>query len=165
MLKKLMIVVTTCFLLSISPLVCSAGPAGRDFAFGWQFSRPATGFSLKIPYQKDFFLQPILAVSLNKNDTFTTSHCALGLRGIYNLPKRQDFLPYAGVSLGYSQDYKRTADSSDANGNTAFEAFFGVEYQRYLLRPSLEIGIGGLRKTNGSFYAGVIYNVSVMYYF
>ena len=137
----------------------------RDYAIGWQVSGPASGFCLKIPYQVDYYIQPIFTISMSEKDAATTGNYALGIRGIFDLPQHQDFLPYAGVALGYSESYTRTTDSSSSNGNFGYEAFFGVEYQKYLLRPSLEIGIGGSNKNDGSFHAGVICNLSVLYYF
>jgi opacity protein-like surface antigen len=140
-------------------------PNRRDYAIGWQVSGPASGFCLKIPYQVDYYIQPIFAISMSEKDAATTGNYALGIRGIYDLPLHQDFLPYAGVALGYSESYRRTTDSSSSNGNFGYEAFFGVEYQKYLLRPALEIGIGSSNNNDGSFHAGVIYNFSMLYYF
>ena len=137
----------------------------RDYAIGWQVSEPASGFCLKIPYQVDYYIQPIFTISMSEKGASTTGNYALGIRGIYVLPQHQDFLPYAGVALGYSENYTRTNDSSSSNGNFGYETFFGVEYQKYLLRPALEIGIGGSNKNDGSFHAGVICNLAMLYYF
>jgi hypothetical protein len=137
----------------------------RDYAVGWQVSEPASGFCLKIPYQNVYYIQPIFAISMSKKDASTSGNYALGIRGIYNLQQHQDFLPYAGAAIGYSTSYTKTIDASTSTGNFGYEAFFGVEYQKYLIRPALEVGIGGSNKNDGSFHAGVIYNFSMLYYF
>lgn len=143
----------------------SIKPPRRDYAVGWQISGPASGFSLKIPYQTDYYIQPIFSIAMSQKDTATTGNYALGLRGIYNLEQRQYFLPYFGAALGYSRSYEKTADSSSENSSFGYQGFFGVEYQKYLLRPALEIGIGGANNADGNFHAGVICNLSLLYYF
>ncbi len=137
----------------------------RDSAVGWQFSNIASGFSLKIPYQKDYYIQPVFSVAMSQKDTSTTGNYAIGLRGIFNLEKRQNFLPYIGASLGYSKNFKDGADSSSNNSRFGYQGFFGVEYQKYLVRPAFEIGIGASEHSDGSFQAGVICNLSILYYF
>ena len=159
----MLLVIALLLFFTVNSLAYS-GTIRRDYAIGWQFSRPASGFSLKIPYLDDYYIQPIIAVVMNQNDTITNGHYALGIRGVYNLDAHQDFLPYAGAGLGYSESFRK-GDDSFSNGNIAYEAFFGVEYRKYLIRPSLEIGLGGLNKYDGSFHAGVICNLAVLYYF
>jgi len=137
----------------------------RDYAVGWQFSSSASGFSVKIPYQKDYYLQPVFSVAMSEKDASTTGNYAIGLRGIYNLEKRQNFLPYIGASLGYSKKFANGSDSDSTKSRFGYQGFFGVEYQKYLLRPAFEIGIGGTNNSDSSFHAGVICNLSIFYYF
>jgi hypothetical protein len=141
-------------------------PDRRDYAVGWQISSgTACGFSVKIPYKTDYYIQPVFSIAMSQKDDSTTGNYAFGLRGIYNLEKRQDFLPYMGVALGYSKNFEKVAASDSSNSRFGYQGFFGVEYQKYLLRPALEVGIGGINKSNGSYQAGVILNLSLMYYF
>lgn len=137
----------------------------RDYAVGWQISGAGSGFSIKIPYQNDYYFQPVFSVAMSQKETLTTGNYAFGVRGIHNLEKRQDFLPYIGAALGYSKNFEKAADSSSSNSRFGYQGFFGVEYQKYLLRPAFEIGIGGTNHSDGSFQAGVICNLSVLYYF
>jgi hypothetical protein len=102
---------------------------------------------------------------MSQKETLTTGNYAFGLRGVYNLEKRQDFLPYVGAALGYSKNFEKAADSSSSNSRFGYQGFFGVEYQKYLLRPALEVGIGGVNNSDGSYHAGVIFNLSMLYYF
>ncbi|HBE77497.1 MAG TPA: hypothetical protein DDW65_06890 [Firmicutes bacterium] len=169
-LVNILIAIILCFMISIPCFAFTEIPR-REYAVGWQISQPASGFSLKIPYQTDFYIQPIFTVSMSHQETITYGHYALGLRGIYNLQPHQDLLPYTGAALGYAHSFRKKTDSdSDSNsgssdGSFAYQAFFGVEYQKYLIRPALEVGIGGSNKSDGTFQAGVIFNLSVMYYF
>jgi hypothetical protein len=165
-LANILIAMILCFMISI-PSFAFAGIPRREYAVGWQISQPASGFSLKIPYQTDFYIQPIFTVSMSQQETITDGHYALGLRGIYNLQSHQDLLPYTGAALGYAHSFRKKTDSDtgSSDGSFAYQTFFGVEYQKYLIRPALEIGIGGSNKSDGTFQAGVIFNLSVMYYF
>ncbi len=169
MIKKQLTIIISLLLLFVINISCFASDDlnRREYAFGWQFSRPANGFSVKIPIKEDYYLQPIFAVSMAEKDNSTQGHYALGLRGIYHLPIQEDFQPYVGVALGYSENFEGTSfkDSSVNNGGTGYEAFFGVEYQKYLIRPALEIGLGGFNKFDHTHFAGLIANFSVMYYF
>lgn len=164
-----MLIIPAVFILSLAIATCSAAwpnTTGKGPALGWQFSRPASGFSLKIPY-KAFYLQPIFGFSMTKTPDSTNGHFSLGIRGIYNLTPHSYVQPYAGVSWGHSEDFSGTSvsDSKIVNGGSGYETFFGVEYQKYLLRPALEIGMGNYKKIDNNYYAGVVCNFSVLYYF
>ncbi len=157
--------------LSLSLLLAAAaGPClaegfeRRDFAVGWQFSRPASGLSVKIPIKDQYYLQPIFAFSLTENDQTTAGHLSLGLRASLDLPTRNDFHPYTGVSWGYSKDFKETQVENRTIEN-GLQGFFGVEYQKYLVRPALEIGMGTFQNADGTNFAGMTYNFSLFYYF
>ncbi len=165
--KKTFTIIIALSLLFIITTNCLANfePTRRDSAIGWEISSVASGFSLKIPYQKDYYLQPIFSVAMSQKDALATGNYAIGLRGIYNLEKRQNFLPYIGAALGYSKNFEKGTDSSSSKSRFGYQGFFGVEYQKYLLRPAFEIGIGGTNNSDSSFQAGVICNLSVLYYF
>ncbi len=142
------------------------------YQVGWQYSRASSGFTLKIPFGNLYFLQPIFAFSMTQNPspadtTSANGHFALGLRGIRELPPRNDFQPYAGVSWGHSENFAGSTLTSTTvtKGNAGFETFLGVEYQKYIFRPSLEIGLGSYSKADGSYYAGTTFNFAFMYEF
>ena len=169
MFKKIVLSSLFVMILFSIPGPCQAASQinRRDFAMGWQFSRPASGLSLKIPIKADYYIQPIFTFSETRKETATSGHLALGIRGIYEFPSRLDFQPYTGLSIGYSKNFK--GDSPDSavvtNSGLGYEGFFGVEYKKYLLRPALEIGMGGYAKKGGAYFAGVIWNFSLHYYF
>ena len=148
-----------------------ASETGHGFGIGYQFSRPANGFSLKIPVTDTIYLQPIFAFGMTeKNDSSQSStegSFAFGLRGTYDLPSKGDFQPYAGVAIGHNEEFSGTNPESTTvtKGGTGYEAFLGVEYQNWLIRPAFEIGLGGFNKSDGGFLAGTTLNVGVMYYF
>ena len=163
MLLKTGITILLSFCITI-PCFATDQPGRRDYAVGWQFSSPASGFSVKIPYQTDYYLQPVFSVAMSEEDASTTGNYAIGLRGIYDLEKRGNFLPYIGAALGYSKKFENGSDSDFSKSRFGYQGFFGVEYQKYLLRPAFEIGIGGINNSD-SFHAGVICNLSILYYF
>ena len=147
---------------------CQATAQGRrDYAVGWQFSRAASGLSLKIPVRELYYIQPVFAYNMVEKDQGTDGHVALSLRGIYDLPTRDYFHPYAGMSVGYSESFNssQSDNSTDSRFSKGLEGFFGVEYQKYLLRPALEIGMGGFKNSDNSYNAGLICNFSILYYF
>lgn len=166
MFKKYLVIVILFTFFPVFSRSCHGWP-DKELAFGWQRSRPASGISLKLPMKDDYFLQPILAFSTMETESSAKGHFALGLRGIHNFTPRFDLQPYAGVSWGYSEKYsgKTVGDSKIAEGGAGYEAFFGIEYQKYLLRPSLEIGMGSLATWDQRYYAGVVCNFSLFYYF
>lgn len=138
---------------------------------GWQYSQPTTGFSIKIPVLNKYYLQPIFAFQMTQkpgtSDANANGHFALGIRGICQLPARSDFQPYTGVSIGHSEDFSGTALSTATitTGETGITAFLGVEYRKYIFRPSVEIGLGSFNKSDGSYDAGTILNFACMYSF
>jgi hypothetical protein len=40
-----------------------------------------------------------------------------------------------------------------------------VEYQKYIIRPSMEIGMGSYIKKDGDYYAGLSINEGLAYFF
>ncbi len=145
----------------------SSGSERRDYAIGWQFSRPTSGISLKIPVADSYYLQPILALNMSQKEKNTDGRLGIGLRGILDLSTHNYYHPYAGAAWGYSERFggDSPGDSKVSQVAHGFEGFFGVEYQKYLLRPAFEIGMGSFRNSDGSYYAGLVYNLSVLYYF
>lgn len=148
-----------------------AAETGHGFGIGYQFSRPADGFSLKIPVTDTIYLQPIFAFGMTEKKepapNSTQGSFAFGLRGTYDLPARGDFQPYAGLAIGHHEEFSGTTPESTTatKGGTGYEIFLGVEYQKWLIRPAVEIGLGGFDKIEGGFLAGTTFNVGVMYYF
>ena len=176
MLKNGLIICFTVILLFMTATLSYADtatttdfPNPLHYQVGWQITNSASGFSLKIPVKNQFYIQPIFAFSINENQgtTGTNGHFDLGIRGIRRLPERGNFLPYVGVGLGHCENYTGpTLGSATINsGNTGFEAFLGVEYQKYVIRPSLEIGLGSYSNADGSYYAGTTLNLGLMYSF
>jgi hypothetical protein len=184
MLKNLIRIGSLITLLSIATL-CNAEtttvniPDSYNYQVGWQYSRSASGFSLKIPIANQYFAQPIFAFGMTQNPGLaggpaggtagsnTNGHFAIGLRGMRQLPSRGSFQPYTGIGWGHSENFTGSTLSSATitKGNTGLEAFLGVEYQKYILRPSLEIGLGSYTKADGSYYAGTTFNFALMYTF
>jgi hypothetical protein len=144
-------------------------PQPARYQVGWQFTKSGNGFSIKIPVLDYYYIQPIFAFGMSdKPDAGTAKgHFALGLRGIRQLPARGNFQPYAGIGWGHSEDFSGAslASSVITQGNTGYEAFLGVEYQKYIIRPTLEIGLGSYNRADGSYYAGTTFNFGLMYSF
>lgn len=167
--KRITSLMLSLLLICIFTGVCVAETSQnrRDYAFGWQFSRPTSGLSLKIPFQEQYYIQPVFAMSLSDRSGSADGYVSFGLRGILDLPTRNDLHPYAGVAWGYSKDFieKSVAQSTKLKSARGFQSFFGVEYQKYLLRPAFEIGLGSFRNNDDSYFAGVTYNLSLLYYF
>lgn len=129
----------------------------EKYSVGWQYSRPAEGLSVKIPILDGLLLQPIISFE----DTGSKSEHSIGVRLIQPFEANDDFMPYAGAAIGH---HRRRTNSSSVSG-FGYEAFFGLEYQKYLIRPSIEIGMGSYTKKNGDDYAGFSINVGLMYAF
>jgi hypothetical protein len=143
-----------------------SGTGAQKWAVGWQFSRPASGLSVKFPIEKDYYLQPIFIIGLSQNEGSTHKSLAYGLRGIYNLTPQADFHPYAGLGIGHNEHYSSSGEHDPlTRGGTGYEAFFGFEYDKYPLRPSLEHGLGGYKPIEGGYRAGITCNISLFYYF
>ena len=146
-------------------------PKELHYQVGWQISQAASGFSIKIPVINQFYIQPLFVFSMNQK-TGTTSpnakgHLAVGLRGSYRLPERGNFQPYVGAGWGHTEDFAGASLTQTAitKGSTGFEVFLGVEYQKYVFRPTLEIGLGTYARADGSSYAGTTFNLGLMYSF
>jgi hypothetical protein len=156
-------------LLGPAEVLGFSGTEAQKWAVGWQFSRPASGLSVKCPLVKDYYLQPIFIVGLSDHEgtsNTTNKILAYGLRGIYNLSPQTDFHPYLGLGIGYNERYNSSpAHDPSTRGGTGCEAFFGFEYDKYPLRPSLELSLGGFKRIEGGYRAGITCNISVFYYF
>lgn len=143
----------------------------RGFGIGYQFSRPANGFSLKIPVTNTIYLQPIFAFGMTGQNDSTQSSTrgsfAFGIRGTFDLPARGDFQPYTGLAIGHNEEFSGTTPSNTTatKGGTGYEAFMGVEYQKWLIHPAIEVALGGFNKIDGGFLAGTTFNAGVTYYF
>lgn len=137
----------------------------RQWAVGWQYSRPVTGLSLRCPILNDYYLQPVFLVDMNNEGESCNEMIELGLRGIYNLKLQNDFRPYTGIGLGFNKKKTGTATEFNIRGGTGFEVFFGIEYLKYPVHPSLELAIGGFDRMGGNFEAGITGNFMLMYYF
>ena len=155
--------------LGNAAIVTSGIPQPARYQVGWQFTKSGNGFSIKIPVEDFYYIQPLFSFSMSDQpgDGAAQGHFALGLRGIRQLPGRGDFQPYVGIGWGHSEDFAGTNLSSAVitKGNTGYEAFLGVEYQKYVIRPTLEIGLGSYTRADGSYYAGTTVNLGLMYAF
>jgi hypothetical protein len=137
-----------------------------EYAVGYQFSRPASGFTIKVPINEQYYIQPIFSFSLEEQKTSSQKNLAFGLRAISNLPARQQFRPYAGISWGHSEGFYDDAQNSPiTTGGTGFDAFIGVEYEKFMIHPTLEIGLGSFASIDGSFAVGTTLSFSLLYYF
>jgi hypothetical protein len=156
-------------ILGNADTIDSNSPQPARYQVGWQFSKTGNGFSIKIPFQEYYYIQPVFAFKMSDQPGTGTAqgHFVVGLRGILQLPARDDFQPYAGISWGHSEDFAGTNVSQAVitKGNTGYEAFLGVEYQKYIIRPTLEIGLGSYNRADGSYYAGTTFNFGLMYSF
>lgn len=126
---------------------------------GWQHTNPASGFSVKFPVGDDYYLQPFLSFSIDRQDGHTSGDIDYGLRGLYLLPNRRYIQPYAGVGWGRAENY----DSNEKE--YGYQVFVGAEYRKFILVPAVEVGLGGFSKADGSFHAGTTLNFSLFYYF
>ncbi len=171
------ITILTAALFSIT-VGCAAEPIMTTvinpprYQAGWQYSRSASGFSVKIPITETISIQPVFSFGMTQNPgsqgtTNANGHFALGLRGVHNLPARGNFQPYAGIGWGHSENFSgpTLATAKITKGNTGFETFIGAEYQKYIIQPSLEMGLGSYTKADGSYYAGITFNFALMYTF
>ena len=155
------------FLILLLMFTVTVSCLGEGVGIGYQVTRPASGFSIKIPVKDNFYLQPTFSYSVAQKPESINGHLAFGVRGIDFLPTRGDFHPYMGLSWGYSENFSGSTleTTSVTKGGNGYEAFMGIEYQKYALRPALEIGMGTMAKVDGSYYAGAIVNCSLIYYF
>ncbi|HEY8344451.1 MAG TPA: hypothetical protein VIL66_04565 [Bacillota bacterium] len=126
---------------------------------GWQYTKPASGFSVKFPVSDGYYLQPLLSFSIDRKNGDTSGEIDYGLRGLYLLPDRRHIQPYTGIGWGRTESY----DSGQRE--YGFEVFVGAEYKKFLLVPAIEVGLGGFSKSDGSFHAGTTLNFSIFYYF
>ena len=167
------------FLILVSPNLCLADPTHetpvevgvtesvpqkeRNYSFGWQYSKPASGLSVKIPIKTKYYLQPVVSFNLNEAENSTSGRYSLGLRGIYELSLHSELQSYAGIGIGHRQYYG--SNQNEVLANNGYEAFFGIEYQKYIIRPALEISMGYYNQSQSVSRAGLSFNFSLLYYF
>ncbi|HOJ76743.1 MAG TPA: hypothetical protein PL158_01425 [Bacillota bacterium] len=135
----------------------------RNYSFGWQYSKPASGLSVKIPIKTKYYLQPVVAFNLSEAENGTSGRYSLGLRGIYELSLHSELQSYAGIGIGHRQYYG--SNQNEVLANNGYEAFFGIEYQKYIIRPALEISMGYYNQSQSVSRAGLSFNFSLLYYF
>lgn len=152
--------------IELQPETKLAAPSGIkpfEWAFGLQYTRPSSGISVIYPLDADFSLQPIFYIDVNHN---TTESLAYGLRGIYKLPTQPNINPYLGFGLGHNYHLQNSSSAASVKkGGEGCEAFFGVVYNKYFIRPSIEIALGAYKQRNGDYEAGITLNIAAMYYF
>jgi hypothetical protein len=129
-----------------------------QWGLGFQYSRPCSGISVKYQIDNEIIIQPIFYVNINNN---VTKQLNFGLRGLYCLPSQMNLAPYFGFALGHNEHTK----NSVKKGGDGYEIFFGAEYTKYLLHPSIELALGGYDQVNSDYDAGLTINVGIMYYF
>ncbi len=138
----------------------------KDYSIGWQYSRPMNGLTVKIPVSERYFIQPVLSFNTSEDDTLSKGWYSAGLRAFVYLPEREDFQPYTGIGAGHYKRFREAnhilTDSFSAN---SYEAFIGFEYQKYVIRPSVEIAMGSYTKKNGDHFGGFSLNVGLVYTF
>ena len=142
-------------------MILPAAALADGFGFGWQYTGPASGFSLRLPLDRYLAVQPMLSLSLHNQGDGTSGHVNYGIRGLLNLPALGPIHPYVGAGLGRSD--------SIAGGNTrtaqGYQAFLGLEYQLSSLRPSFEVALGQVARSDGTMYLGTMFNFGLHYYF
>jgi len=141
-------------------LLPAAALAG-SFGFGWQYTGPASGFSLRLPLDRYLAVQPMLSLSLHNQGDSTSGHINYGLRGLLNLPALGPIHPYVGAGLGRSNSF-----ANDKSHTTqGYQTFLGLEYQLSSLRPSFEVALGQVGRSDGTMYLGTMFNFGLHYYF
>jgi len=138
-----------------------AAALADGFGFGWQYTGPASGFSLRLPLDRNLAIQPLLSLSMQDRADGAAGHAIYGLRALVNLPALGPVHPYLGAGIGRSSRF--------GNGQTEIaqggQAFLGLEYQGSSLRPSFEVGVGYLNRPDGVSYLGTMLNFGLHYYF
>ncbi len=142
-------------------LILPAAALADGFGFGWQYTGPVSGFSLKLPMDKYLMLQPMLSLSLQDKTSGNVGHASYGIRALMNLPVLGPIHPYLGVGLGRSTQYVE----GQAQVNQGYQGFAGAEYAFGGLRPSVEIALGQMQHPDGSSFLGTMYNFGLHYYF
>ncbi|HOP75115.1 MAG TPA: hypothetical protein PLC07_08715 [Bacillota bacterium] len=171
MTKKLITLLTLAFLLITGTQTVLGNDLAddrstKDYSVGWQYSRPMYGLAVKIPVSEGYFIQPVLSFNTSEDNTSSKGWYSAGLRAFINLPKREDFQPYTGIGAGHYKQYRETNHvSTDSSSSNSYEAFIGFEYQKYVIRPSVEIAMGSYTKKNGDHFGGFSLNVGLAYSF
>lgn len=142
-------------------LLLPAPSSASGFGFGWQYTGPASGFSLRLPLDRYLAVQPMLSLALQDQADMTVGHAAYGLRGLMNLPALGPVHPYLGAGLGRSHRF----ENGESRVVQGYQAFIGMEYQASNLQPSFEVALGRVDRSDGSMYLGTMFNFGVHYYF
>ena len=129
-------------------IILPAAALADGFGFGWQYTGPASGFSLKLPLDRYLAVQPMLSLSLRNQGDGSIGHINYGLRGLLNLPALGPIHPYVGAGLGRSSSFA----NDDSQMTQGYQAFLGLEYQLSSLRPSFEVALGQVARSNGTMY-------------
>ena len=148
------------FALLLAVLLPAAASA-EGFGFGWQYTGPATGFSLRLPLDRYLAVQPIIALSIRNHESGTAGRAAYGLRALMNLPVLGPIHPYLGAGIGRTNLF----DGGQSRITQGYQGFIGLEYQLSSLRPSLEVALGRVDRSDGSSYLGTMFNLGLHYYF
>jgi hypothetical protein len=71
------------------------------------------------------------------------------------------------LGIRHNERYSSSPEQHDPliRGGSGYEVFFGFEYDKYPIRPALELGLGGFNRIEGGSRAGITCNISVFYYF
>lgn len=141
-------------------LIPSAALA-EGFGLGWQHTGPASGLSLKLPLDRYLVIQPMLSLSVKDQPDGALGHTSYGLRTIMRLPSLGSLHPYTGVGAGRSTRY----EDGERLVNQGFQGFVGLEIDFNGFRPSVEMALGRVGRSDGTGFTGTMYNFGLHYYF
>lgn len=142
-------------------MILPAAALADGFGFGWQYTGPASGFSLRLPLDRYLAVQPMLSLSLRNQGEGTSGHINYGIRGLLNLPALGPIHPYVGAGLGRSKSFA----GDNSRTTQGYQMFLGLEYQLSSLRPSFEVALGQVERSDGTMYLGTMLNFGLHYYF
>lgn len=153
------------FAFSASALA-GALEVGKGPSIGFQYFAPASGVSLRYPVGYGFILQPIVGMRMRADGESVSGGLAYAGRILYSFDRPDwQIVPYTGLGIGFGQSYV-TVDGNPALKNTqGYQVFFGAEYRRFRLTPTLEYGLGYSQSNDGKYYAGSFINAGLHYYF
>lgn len=163
--RLIVITAINIFIIAL-PATASGDVTLPPFAVGWIYTPLSSGLTVKIPVHNNIYLQPLLSVDISNSLQNTEGSYALGLRGIIGFPLSNSLYPYIGAGVGHNRSFHGTSlnRSTIDEERSGFQAFFGLELQKNLIHPAVEIGIMGLHRSDDSFHIGTSINVGAYFY-
>lgn len=166
--KRAMIAAMVVLMALVFPAAALAGvqEIGKGPSIGFQYFAPASGVSLRLPVGYGVVLQPIVGMAMHAKGDEVSGGLALAGRLLYTFDRPDwQLVPYAGLGAGFEQKHI-TVDGNPTLKNTqGYQVFFGAEYRRFRLSPTLEYGLGYSESDDGKYFAGSFINAGLHYYF